>query len=91
MSSCPLGELQALMNDSARLEAYFAAKESGGTVAWPIGPSATAAAAEVNAAVPALDELPLKLSALSDILEQAGATDDDVEQVRAAIYLGLCS
>ena len=74
------------MNDSARLEAYFAAKESGGTVVWPIDPSATAAA-EVNAAVPALDELPTKLSALSDILEQAGATDEDVEQVRATIYV----
>jgi hypothetical protein len=78
------------MDDSAKLEAYFATQESGGTVAWPIGPSATAAA-EVNATVPALDDLPTKLSALSDTLEAAGATDDDVEEVRATLFLDLRS
>ena len=78
------------MNDSARQEAYFSAKESGVTVAWPIGLSTTAAV-DLNAAVPALGDLPTKLSALSDILEEAGATDDDVEEVRTALFLDLCS
>jgi hypothetical protein len=68
------------MYDPARRDAYFAAKETAGAVAWPIGPSKVAG----DAAVASLDHLPTKLSALSDILEEAGATDDDVEEVRAA-------
>ena len=73
------------MYDTARRDAYFAANEQAGTVAWPIGPSSAAASARQvsdDEAVASLDLLPTKLSALSDILEAAGATDDDVEQVR---------
>ena len=44
--------------------------------------SGAPAASEALAGVPPLDELPSKLSALSDLLENAGATDAEVEQVR---------
>lgn len=63
------GELREIMADSARLDAYLSAKQH-------------ADASVVGSSVPNLSELPTKLSALSDILEEAGATDDDVEEVR---------
>lgn len=85
-----IGELRLLMDDSARLDAYFASKETSGTVEWPLVSSTAAPPAPVatkDAASLALDDLPTKLSALSDMLEAAGATDDDVAEVWAAALL----
>ena len=41
-----------------------------------------------DTAVLGLDHLPIKLSALSNMLEEAGATDDDVAEVRVASFSG---
>jgi hypothetical protein len=85
-----ISELRATMADETRLGAYLDGREQQVTAAAEAEAegsvaadgSGAPAASEALAGVPPLDELPSKLSALSDLLENAGATDAEVEQVR---------